>query len=168
MATQETPNVTYTIRGVRSSDLPIIAADLRTADADELFATYGHPRYLEGITLSVEHSDEVLVGTTPSGKPAMLYGIRQTTPRIAHVWACGTSEAFKFPKAIVENSRTTIERWFRERPTVEYLTNFTHADNAKHHRWLKWCGAELFPAMPMGPLGELFCPFLIRRSEYHV
>ncbi len=98
----------------------------------------------------------------------MLWGVRQITEKSAVIWACGTPAIFKFPKALVENSRTTLKRWFVERPSVEYLMNFTHASNIAHHRWLKWCGAELLPALPMGPLGEQFHPFTIRRTKYDV
>jgi hypothetical protein len=161
----ETQEATYVIRPVGEGDLPCIAADLRSADANELYATYGHSRYLDGLTRSVSLSEEALVGVDPQGNPTMLYGIAPFSRRTRLVWACGTKGAFKFPKAIVENSRTTLKRWFAERPSVEYLTNFTHADNTRHHRWLEWCGAELFPATPMGPMGEPFRPFLIRRTK---
>lgn len=159
----------YEIRGVREGDLPYLAENLRAADVRELTATYGHTRFLYGLQRSCDLSEEALVGL-PSGSPhpTMLWGIRQFTDRAAIIWACGTPEIFKFPKALVENSRTTIKRWFVERPSVEYLMNFTHESNTSHHRWLEWCGADLLPPLPMGPLGENFLPFTIRRTEYHV
>jgi hypothetical protein len=84
------------------------------------------------------------------------------------IWACGTPEILKHKRAFVSNSRRTIERWFRERPGVDFFMNFSHASNSAHHRWLEWCGAEMLPALPMGPLGELFMPFTIRRTKYNV
>lgn len=158
----------YEIRGVRESDLPYLAENLRAADVRELMATYGHTRFLYGLQRSCHLSEEALVGCPSGEPPALLWGIRQFTPRAAMIWACGTPEILKHKRAFVSNSRRTIERWFRERPDVDFFMNFSHASNSAHHRWLEWCGAEMLPALPMGPLGEDFLPFTIRRTKYHV
>jgi hypothetical protein len=158
----------YEIRGVREGDLPYLAENLRAADVRELMATYGHTRFLSGLERSVHLSEEALVGAPFGSRPALLWGIRQFTPRAALIWACGTPEILKHKRAVVENSRKIIARWFVERPGVDFFMNFSHASNAAHHRWLEWCGAEMLPALPMGPLGELFMPFTIRRTKYNV
>ncbi|ESZ07266.1 hypothetical protein X736_13365 [Mesorhizobium sp. L2C089B000] len=158
----------YEIRGVREGDLPYLAENLRAADVRELMATYGHTRFLSGLQRSVHLSEEAQVGCPSGEPPAMLWGIRQFTPRAALIWACGTPAIFKLPKALTETTRSTFKRWFEERPSVEYLMNFTHESNTAHHRWLRLCGAELLPPLPMGPLGENFVPFTIRRTKYNV
>jgi hypothetical protein len=67
----------YEIRGVRESDLPYLAENLRAADVRELIATYGHKRFLGGLQNSVKNSDEALVGCPSGEPPALLWGIRQ-------------------------------------------------------------------------------------------
>lgn len=165
MAAKEAP---YVIRPVGEGDLSYLANHLRPEDARELKATYGHSEFLDVLTNAVALSEEAQVAVTAEGHPAMLWGIVPFSRRASLAWGCGTPELFKHTRGVVLHSRETIKRWFVERPSIEYLTNFTHSDNRKHHHWLEWCGAELFPATPMGPLGELFRPFLIRRTKYHV
>lgn len=98
----------------------------------------------------------------------MLFGIRKVTPKNALIWACATVDLVDNRMAFLRASRPIIKRWFEERPSVDTFTNFTHAKNFDHHRWLRWCGAELLPARRLGPRGEPFLPFIIRRQKYHV
>jgi hypothetical protein len=159
----------YEIRGVREGDLPYLAENLRAADVRELYATYGHTRFLSGLERTTQMSEEVLVGApTDTGKPAIVWGIRKWTPRSAFIWAVGTPAILKYQKPLAKTTKATMKRWFEERPDVSFFMNFTHAKNTAHHRWLEWCGAELLPALPMGPLGEDFLPFTIRRTKYNV
>lgn len=158
--------MTYEIRGVREGDLPYLAENLRASDARELIATYGTPRFLYGLQRSTDLSAETLVGVPTGDHPVLLFGIMDFSPRAALIWACGTPGLSRHPTAFLRGSKATIRRWFEERPSVEYLMNFTHAQNLQHHRWLEWCGADLLPALPMGPLGEDFRPFTIRRTKY--
>lgn len=157
----------YELRGVREGDLPYLARNLRAADVRELLATYGHTRFLGGLQRSVNASDEAgVIDCGHGGNPGLLIGIRQKTPNSAIIWACGTAEVRQHRKAFLTFGPSILKRWFEERPATEYFMNFTHASNTEHHKWLQWCGAELLPPLPMGPLGDLFRPFTIRRSKY--
>lgn len=158
----------YEIRGVREGDLPYLAENLRAADVRELLATYGHSRFLFGLQRSSDLSEETLVGAPSGHPPVMIWGIRQFTSRAALIWAVGTPEYIKHKRAVSVTARKTMKRWFEERPGVDFFMNFSHASNTAHHRWLEWCGAEMLPALPMGPLGENFMPFTIRRTKYDV
>lgn len=154
----------YEIRGVREGDLPYLSRNLRAADVRELYATYGHVRFLETLERSVSISGEALIGAGCDGKPVVLMGIRQFAPESAVVWACGTPEITTYRTPFLRNSRAVLRSWFEQHPGVGYFMNFTHESNTLHHRWLSWCGAELLPGIPWGALGEPFRPFTIRRS----
>ncbi len=154
----------YELRGVREDDLPYLSRNLRSADVHELYATYGHLRFLDVLERAVGVSEEALVGVPLGGNPVVLFGVRQATDQMGVVWACGTSEISRYRVPFLRNSRPVIQRWFEERPGLQYLMNFTHGSNTLHHRWLQWCGAELLPKVPWGALGDDFHPFTIRRD----
>lgn len=154
----------YEIRGVREEDLPYLSQNLRSADVKELYATYGHFRIRKTLKRAVEISEEALVGVPLGGDPVVLMGIRRITDQTGVVWACGTPEIAKYRIPFIRNSRPVLQKWFEERPGLRYLMNFTHGSNTLHHRWLKWCGAEMLPAVPWGALGDSFHPFSIRRD----
>lgn len=161
--------MSYEIREVRESDLRYLTENLRSADVRELIATNGSPDIHGVLTRSYKNSDECLVGCPgPGENPVVMWGIAQWTARSALIWACATNKLVENRMAFLRNCRPVIKRWFEERPSLEYLMNFTHAQNTDHHKWLLWCGAELLPALPSGPRGELFHPFTIRRQKYHV
>lgn len=154
----------YEIRGVRDGDLPYLAANLRAADARELVATYGNAAFLRALTQSAYHSHEVAV-CEGDGVPMVLWGLHHLNPTSALIWCCATPLVNKFRVPFVRESRAIIGRWFKETDT-QILFNFSHASNALHHRWLRSCGATVLPAVPCGPLGEPFSPFVIRRNAY--
>jgi len=155
----------YVIRGVREGDLPYLTDNLRGADTRELIATYGNTRFLEGLTRSVSASDEVQL-CEGDGLPMVLWGIYQISSLSAVIWCCATPQVTKFRLPFVRESRAIFRRWFTERPELQTLINFSHAKNELHHRWLRTCGATVFPSVPVGPLGEPFSPFVIRREHY--
>lgn len=155
----------YEIRGVRDGDLPYLAANLRAADTRELVATYGNVEFLQALTQSAQHSHEVAV-CEGDGVPMVLWGLHHLNPTSALIWCCATPLVTKFGLPFVRESRAIIGRWFRETETLQNLFNFSHSENTVHHRWLRSCGATVLPAAPMGPLGEPFSPFVIRRNAY--
>ncbi len=152
----------YVIREVREGDLPYLAANLRSADTKELIATYGNTQFLEGLQRSVALSDETRL-CEGDGFPMVLWGIIQFSPKVAAIWCCATPNVVKFRRPFVQESRAVLQRWFDERPTLQSMINFSHAENVLHHKWLRSCGATVFPSVPNGPLGEPFSPFVIRR-----
>jgi hypothetical protein len=158
--------MTYAIREGRETDLPFIAANLRGADAKELVATYGHPRLLEGLKASFEASDEVCIAVTAEDRPLAIWGRLAHTRASMVIWCVATHEITKYRKAFVSESLGILRRWFLENPEVSFMFNFAHADNALHHKWLRFMGAQFFPPVPSGPLGEPFSPFVIRRENY--
>lgn len=156
--------MTYEIRGVREGDLPYLSQNLRAADVREIYATHGNLRLLEALEASTSSSTEVLIGAGDTGKPVVIWGIHEFSRESAFVWACATPDIVKYRIPFLKNCRVVIHGWFDRFPGVHNLINFSHAENTLHHRWLEWCGAQLLPEVPWGPLGEPFRPFNIRRT----
>ncbi|KQR67867.1 hypothetical protein ASG03_10125 [Rhizobium sp. Leaf341] len=153
----------YEIRGVREGDLPYLAAHLRAADARELVATYGNAGFLDALNQSAVNSHEVAV-CEGDGVPMVLWGLHRLNPTSGLIWCCATPLVTKFRLAFVRESRAIIQRWFDETPSLQTLFNYSHTANTLHHRWLRSCGATVLPEVPMGPFGEPFSPFVIRRN----
>jgi len=154
----------YAIREVREDDLPYLAANLRSADIKELYATYGHLRIPEVVRKCFELSDRSRVGVNDSDKPVVAFGVKRFSPACAVVWAFGTPEIRRYSIPFIRYSRPVLQDWFEELPDIQYFLNFSHSENTLHHRWLAWVGAELLPDAPWGETGELFRPFIIRRQ----
>lgn len=157
----------YKIRALREQDIPHLAVNLRSHDVRELIAASGSVDTLGSITRSVRTSEECLVATE-NNLPILIWGISPVFGTVALIWAVATPAVQKYPSAFFRQGRSKIRTWFEERPALQTLMNFTFAENTLHHRWLKWCGAELFPEAPFGPRGAPFKPFVIRRDFYDV
>ena len=162
--------VVYEIRDVREADLVFLSTHLRGSDMVELVSAYGNTETpLGALQNSVRNSEYAKVITGASGDPMFLMGYCKTySSRMKLIWAVATPEIASKEHTItfLRHSRYEIEKWFLSNPEVEYFFNLTHSQNTLHHSWLRWCKAELLPALPYGPIGQEFCPFLIRRKSY--
>lgn len=157
----------YAIRDVRESDLPFLAERLRAADIIELSNATGSVDTQMSLRKSWVGSSYCRVGCW-GGDPFLIWGMSPRFGSAALVWAVATPEVTRHNRRFLRQSREAIADLFVAAPEVQYLINFTHADNHVHHRWLSWCGAKLLPAVPFGPLGGRFRPFSIQREFYHV
>lgn len=157
----------HTIRDLRDTDIPHLAANLRSQDVMELMLASGSQETERSLRVSVEASEEVLVAV--EGEDLFLvFGRSHQIGTLAYIWAVATPAVERHRTAIFRVGRRTLKQWFRSQPTLETLANFTFAHNPLHHRWLEWCGAQLFPSAPYGPLGAPFRPFVIKRDFYNV
>lgn len=154
----------YAIRHMRKGDLEHIATNLRPADARELKATYGTTDYLERLTVSAAHSEELYV-CEADGKPLAVFGLTRTSRYAAVIWCCATRDLSRFPLSFVKESSRVVARWFQDHPDLRTLFNYTHVGSRKSHKWLKSIGAELFDSEPRGANGEAFRLFTIRRAN---
>lgn len=156
------------VREIREGDLPYLSKNLRSADAREIFAASGSTDFQSALRLSVDNSEEALAGSLKGGAAEVLYGISPYSPRAYLIWALASPEIANNKMVFLRTSRAVLKRWFEERPNAEYFINFVHGQNDLHQKWLKWMGADLYPATPVGPRGEDFRPFMISRKKYHV
>lgn len=154
------------IRPATSKDVAYIASNLRPADLRELEAFKGPDADpLDVLTIDASSTSECYVGIGEN--PLVLFGINITLPSSAFVWAIATPEVSQYSHRFLRGSREVIKHWFETYKDLEVLSNYTYAENTEHHRWLRWCRADLASeAVPYGPLKAPFLPFTILRSSY--
>ena len=152
---------------MRETDLPYLVDNLRSADLKEMIATFGDYRHLSNLRASVLRSPYVKVGVNDQDKPVVIWGVAPFKDT-GIVWASATNEINRYRVPFLRGCRPMIREMFENVPDADHLINFTHGTNTLHHRWLRWCGAEVLPEVPYGALGEKFRPFVIRRGAYFV
>ena len=143
-------------------NLEQLAEHLRSADKIELTAATGKD-VLSVLKRSVEISTICYVDHPD--QPNLIFGLSTfPEPRSAGIWMVGTDEIENQPIKFCRTAKAVINGFFELSDTIDYLCNYTHIDNVVHHKWLKWLGATLGPAMPYGPDGVLFRPFILKRK----
>ncbi|MCF4099786.1 hypothetical protein [Maritalea mediterranea] len=157
----------FDIRGVKSHDLPVFVDNLRAADIREIVAATGSVDIKKSLGLTIRHSDHVFVAYGEKS-PLLMFGSAKRSDTSMVIWAVGTPFITDYSREFISMSRELLKTWFQLNPEVQYMWNFTYAENTLHHRWLKWCGAELLPPISSGPRGERFIPFVIKRTDYDV
>jgi hypothetical protein len=157
----------YGIRGVRETDIPFLVNNLRSADIKELIATFGDNDHLGNLRFSVLKSSYSRVGVNDRDEPVVIWGM-SPFKKTGIIWASATPEIERYRVPFLKGCRPVIREMFEFQPHTEHLINFTHGNNTLHHRWLKWCHAEVLPEVPFGAKGEPFRPFVIRRGSYIV
>lgn len=153
----------YVIREARETDLPHLASSLRGADAREVFATWGKPHPLAALQSSFRYSEEALVAADASDTPFVIWGRSEFSVKTQLIWCLATPAVSKWRVPFIRVSRDVLRKWFQENPELQSLFNYSHSANTLHHKWLRSVGATIFPPIPMGPLGENFSPFVIKR-----
>jgi len=152
------------IRQARGSDLGPLSTRLREEDVEELHIASRGRSTLESLQVCLDNSDVTYISETDEG-PVMFGGIN-VRDTLGIIWGVATPLIRKNFKTIGALTRPVLRDWFLMFPEVRLMFNHSLTANTVHHRWLKWAGAELFPPVPRGPNGELFTPFIIRRSTY--
>lgn len=139
-----------------------IATNLREADREEGFATFGHRRYLDAIRLSITASDDVVMAVSAFGEPVALLGVstRSALYGIGSPWMLATPHVDRYRRAFIECGRAYTAAMLGE---YEMLENHVDARNAKSVAWLQRIGFKIEPPEPFGAFGMPFHPFRIER-----
>lgn len=142
--------------------VPLIAANARQADRDEVAASHGHSieRALE---LSVRLSYRAWFAAI-DGEPAALVGVATTSllSGKASPWLLGTSVIERKPKAFLRASRALFPALI---DGARYLENYVDERNTLSQRWLEWLGFTLEPAEAWGSAGLPFRRFWMRNDH---
>ncbi len=138
-----------------------IAADMRQADAAEVWASHGHTpiqAVMAGWKLS-QYSVVVMV----NDEPCVIMGLvsRDLLSGIGTPWLLGTEKALNHAREFFRLSPPVINDMLKVCPR---LFNYVHADNKVSIKWLKWIGFIIDEPIPHGINGELFHRFHLERS----
>ena len=124
------------VRPARWEDVPILAADLRSADIAEVRAVSGlGPK--DAIAIGVR-AGESYVACLPDTTPAFIFGIIPIIPKeLGAVWAVATNRFKEVQPQFLRESRAATAALCKP---YRLTFNYTDARNGVHHRWIKWCG----------------------------
>ena len=140
-----------------------IAADMRQADAEEVWAS-NHHSPLESMMKGWELSDVSTVAIDDNGEPLVMIGLvkRDVLTGSGVVWMLGANEAMKHKKEFFRQTKPIIDEMLTICPR---LCNMVHNKNTNSILWLKWLGFTIEDPIPHGPDDELFHRFHLERSR---
>ncbi len=142
-----------------TQDLAHIAANLRTADADELCALHGPSLDTSRVLAqAVAMSEEAYVACTAYGEPMAVFGVAPVSLLGGQgcPWMLGTDTLDCYGRAVVTLSRAHVARWSQR---YQCLFNFVDARNRRSIEWLKRTGFVIGEPAPYGSAGLPFHRF---------
>lgn len=139
-----------------------IAADMRQADIDEVWAS-NHHTPLESMMKGWELSDFSTVAMC-NNEPLVMIGLvkRDMLTGSGVVWMLGANRAMKYKKEFFRQTKPVIDEMLTICPR---LCNMVHGKNKSSIAWLKWLGFTIDDPIPHGPDGELFHRFYLEGSR---
>lgn len=140
-----------------------IAADMRQADADEVWAS-NHHTPLESMMIGWGLSDFSTVAINDNGEPLVMIGLvkRDILSGSGVVWMLGVNRAMNHKKEFFRQTKPVIDEMLTICPR---LCNMVHGKNKSSVQWLKWLGFTIDEPIPHGPDGELFHRFYLEGSR---
>lgn len=139
-----------------------IAADMRQADVDEVWAS-NHHTPLESLMKGWQLSNLSTV-VVYDNEPLVMIGVvkRDMLTGSGVVWMLGANRALKYRKEFLRQTKPVIDEMLTIYPR---LCNMVHNKNTDSIRWLKWLGFTIDDPIPHGPDDELFHRFHLERSH---
>lgn len=133
-----------------------IAADMRVADVDEVWAS-NHHTPIEALMKGWQQSDFVAVAVY-HGEPLVMLGLvkRDVLTGTGLIWMLGSNAALKYRRDFFTKTPPMIDEMLTICPR---LCNMVHNKNRDSIRWLRWLGFTIEDPVPHGPDNELFHKF---------
>lgn len=140
--------------------IEIIAADMRDADAAEVWASH-RCTPIESLMRGWDLS-EFSVVVECDGVPCTMLGLVITCPMTGAgtPWLLSSNHALKYKREFLVQSPPVIAQMLDICPR---LSNHVHAKNRVSIRWLKWLGFTIDDPMPAGANKELFHRFHLEK-----
>lgn len=137
-----------------------LAVTMQTADVDAVWAL-GHLSPFEALDLSVKHSTKAFTWLH-EGDVGCIVGYSADNPLAykACPWLLASPLVHRSPRYFLRASRSFLDSLLAKH---DLLTNVIDARHTRSLKWIKWCGATLYPATAMGPEGLPFIRHEIRR-----
>ena len=137
-----------------------IAADMRQADADEVWAS-NHHTPIEALMDGWKISDRSVI-VMVNDEPCVMIGlvIRDILSGAGIPWLLGTENALKYKRHFLTQVPAVINEMLTVCPR---LFNYVHVENTISIKWLKRIGFTLDKPLPYGRDNELFHKFYLER-----
>lgn len=142
-----------------AAHIPVIAAHVRLADRDELYASaMVSPQ--EALEQSFSISKMAWTGLI-DGVPVCMFGVAPVSvlSTVGRPWMIGTDHLDRHPFVFLRRCRGCVETM---RMCFDRLENHVDARNIRAIQWLTWLGFELDKPEPRGPFGLPFIRFGMR------
>lgn len=150
------------VRRSENWDVTDLSQIMRDSDVAEIYASHHHTP-AEALRISMA-SSMISLTIEDKGKIVGMFGIcpEYLLGKRATIWFLGSDRLHKIEKRFLRNSRMFIDFFLSHYP---YLENYTHTENKKAIKWLKFLGADMQQAKPYGIEGELFHYFSFERKS---
>lgn len=145
------------IRVATNEDLIALAADMRQADKDEVYASGGYSP-LEALFDSAANSD-FTHAILFNGQVGFVVGVDGTH---GVVWALTGNLVNKYPKEFARVTRAIVHGLSRKYPVLQ---NMVDARYSAALRWVRWLGFKVYPAVPFGVEGLPFHPIILESDH---
>jgi len=155
------------VKFIRPNEAAIqsIAADMRQADIDEVWAS-NHHTPLEALNVGWETSKSAVI-VAVNDEPCVMIGLvkRDILSDIGTPWLLGTNNALKYKRHFIKQVPDVISEMLT---VCSKLCNYVHVNNTISINWLKRIGFTIDSAEPYGYEKELFHRFHLDRENYNV
>jgi len=137
-----------------------IIDDMREGDVEELAAGGWAPEDLHQFVQGAR----VCVIAEVNRVPCAIFGVTKTgtllNPRYSP-WMLGATELHKHPRHLLSESKKIVYTVLNE---FEELENWVYEGSESSVRWLTWLGFTIEAPVPVGPEGQKFHKFWIKKE----
>lgn len=136
--------------------IEVVAANLRPADADEIWAS-SHATGRSALQRGVDTAIRCWTGLV-DGEPVLIAGVTPSAMILGQgvPWMLATPGVERVERPFIRLCRPVVDAMLEVAPE---LVNFVDNRNARAHRWLRWLGFTLDEPAPHGVERMLFRRF---------
>ncbi len=140
-------------------DVYFVSDNMREEDQDECRA--GGLTPFDALSLSFDQSDASFTLISPDGIPAAILGVSpgHYGDHMGCVWMLGTDDIRKHKVHFLKHCRDGLQDLF-DTTGKEGFYNYSYADNALHHSWLRWLGFVFLRPVNLPPYDNRFYEFV--------
>lgn len=135
------------VRTSEEKDIETLKNNLRQSDIQEIWASHRlSPE--EALKLSLKQA-ETCMTIEIEGKPIGMFGITSgdLLSDTATIWMLATNGLNRVRKSFIKECKKFINSQLENYTTLE---GYVDARNKISMRWLRWCGAKIAEAIPLG------------------
>ena len=150
-------------RPATMDDIIYVAENMRDEDVQECAACGRAP--LDALSQSYTVSSACYTLVSPDNNPSAILGVASgiLSESFGAVWMLGTDDIRKHKFHFIKHCKQGLDALF-DASGKEALYNYTYADNALHHQWLRWLGFVFLRRVELPPYGHSFYEFVRLRG----
>jgi hypothetical protein len=149
------------IRKPTQDDVEYLIDHVRPEDIEEVDAFDGST-----IRESLEATPDLLENSEVwevDGKVVCMFGVTpidEFEQKVGMIWMLATPDFDKYSRMFAVRCQKVVEKMVSG---YEFIYNYVHSKNEKSVAWLRWLGFKTYDPEPLGPRGEMFTRFEMKR-----